>query len=537
MGPDAASPRAASTLLSAWKWDHDPRSIGDIDWSTFSEWWRAAPHYFVLQRTLPLPALHTKASVGLESFVQNGKKEKMHSRPEKKNPHRRKAATAQTVAGDGVATTRELARLFGPGARRWKSLMEDDAACDEAIESGKTVGRDVTGLPPNTLFGFRMRVVIASTFSCWSAPLYVFTPPRALDRAVVIARGDRWVQLRWCVHHPRRVPVASSSLSPSSVAPCSPCCDATTPLPPPAAHCRFRKDVGIAQYVVEQSSGDAVGPWTPVWKGARTGALKATLVAKITRLTPNTSYHFRVRAVNRGGRLGDASPPTLLETVFTREAQRAVTVPRNALSRGHFDVSCGNDIVMGDTIIFTELCYRREDGGGRGGRGAAAAAMGHRVGNTRVMAEQGLISGPREVFVCERTIAATVEGENYSRSRRNVLGTGEGPTPERDDDRKVLPLDDLFELDEDGLPSDTAPSPARRQLRLQVLWCTTSHQVRLNYRWRPCLLCALASACPTSLSPPAHSRTTTTTFDSRALYERTGGGRQRVHAARWQVNC
>jgi hypothetical protein len=246
VGPDAASPRAASSLLTAWKWDHDPRSIGDINWATFTEWWRAAPHYFVLQRTLPLPALHTKASVGLESFVQNEKTEKnAHARKEKKNPHRRKAATAQTVAGDGVATTRELARLFGPGARRWKSLLEDDAACDEAIESGKTVGRDLTGLPPNTLFGFRMRVVIASAFSCWSAPLYVFTSPRALDRPVVIALGDRWAQLRWCDHRPRRVPMRSPPISlvispPPFAAACSRC-DAPAlpsfpPPPSPVAH-------------------------------------------------------------------------------------------------------------------------------------------------------------------------------------------------------------------------------------------------------------------------------------------------------------
>lgn len=466
-GPDVASPRAAASLLSSWRWDHD-RDDGGITWPGFSKWWIAGAHYFVVQRTIPLPALHAKCTVGLESFVQD-------------------------KSNAGVASTRELSKLYGAGAKQWKSLLEDDAACDEAIESGKSTGRDITGLPPNTLVGFRMRVVIASTFSQWSPPVYVFTPPRSLDRPVVVARGDRWAFLRW-----------------------------------------YRKDVGIAQYVVEQCDGDRDGgPWTCVWKGARSGALKATLVAKITRLTPNTPYQFRVRAVNRGGRPSDPSPSVSLTTVFTKEAARAVTVPRNALSRGHFDVSCGTDIVMGDTIIFTELCYRKErgyGGGGRGGgRGAAAGAMGHRVGGARVVAGSGMISRQTEsmieVFVCERTIAVTVEGETYSRSRRRVRGNPEeGPIPDEGkiarretvvgwwwtclclsvklvalyplttsrsfslslrslsrtaDDRRVLPLDDLFELGDDALPTDTPPSPARRELRMQVLWCTTSHQVSI----------------------------------------------------------
>ena len=75
-------------------------------------------------------------------------------------------------------------------------------------------------------------------------------------------------------------------------------------------------------------------------------------------LLPNSAYHFRVTGVNVKGMGGVPSESTLCKTAGRSSRVRRL---RPANAHEHFSVECSGDVVVGDTIIFTENIINLED--------------------------------------------------------------------------------------------------------------------------------------------------------------------------------
>merc|ERR1712167_500806 len=108
---------------------------------------------------------------------------------------------------------------------------------------------------------------------------------------------------------------------------------------------------------------------------------------EVTGLFANSVYRFRVRAVNVAD---SASVLSDLAQVSTMSTWTGLSLqPKNA--HEVFTVDCTDDIVVGDTILFTERLYVDKDGqlvdnpeGRQSGKaGGSGTAQGRNVGRRR----------------------------------------------------------------------------------------------------------------------------------------------------------
>ena len=190
-----------------------------------------------------------------------------------------------------------------------------------------------------------------------------------------------------------------------------------------------------ARGVPLRAHGQADDSWKIVYEGREN-------TVKVTGLFANSVYRFRVRAVNVAD---SASVLSDLAQVSTMSSWTGLALqPKNA--HEVFTVDCTDDIVVGDTILFTERLYVDKDGrltenpesrpSAKGSRGMAVSVESFLAGSARSKAQ----------FIGERTIAARVLKDAY---RSAAQTSGGGTTNGRSASR-------------------------RRDLRLEVIWSTVS---------------------------------------------------------------
>ena len=125
-------------------------------------------------------------------------------------------------------------------------------------------------------------------------------------------------------------------------------------------------------------------------------------------LLPNSAYHFRVTGVNAQGVDGVPSENTLCKTAG-RSSRAKRLRPANA--HEYFSVECSGDVVVGDTIIFTEQLFVGPDGKLLK-NGNSLVYQSIRGKSSRGDKRCGI-----DRFVGERTIAAQVSKDSYRSCR------------------------------------------------------------------------------------------------------------------------
>merc|ERR1711998_443605 len=159
--------------------------------------------------------------------------------------------------------------------------------------------------------------------------------------------------------------------------------------------------------------GQADDSWKIVYEGREN-------TVKVTGLFANSVYRFRVRAVNVAD---SASVLSDLAQVSTMSSWTGLALqPRNA--HEVFTVDCTDDIVVGDTILFTERLYVDREGQ------LVDTAEGRQLAKaSRAMAasvESFLAGGARgkAQFIGERTVAARVLKDAYRSASLASSGGG-----------------------------------------------------------------------------------------------------------------
>lgn len=247
----------------------------------------------------------------------------------------------------------------------------------------------VSGLEPNTRYSFRLRTVSSHASSQLSDVLEVWTPPSAPSCAGVITVLSNCVQIGWFPG----AKGASKFIVETKCIETLPSSDL--------------KRLSSSSLVKATSSGD--------WVRAYEGSDRVTILSD---LLPNTVYRVRVFALNGVGIRSDQSTVAQFCTLSKDEERSsgAILKPSNAAS--HFTIECCEvgDVVMGDTVLFSERLVRGENGkimgqdaNQRGGLSASASVYS--------LATTGGSSEP----VGERTVAARVVGIAQHDKYGNVL--------------------------------------------------------------------------------------------------------------------
>jgi hypothetical protein len=209
---------------------------------------------------------------------------------------------------------------------------------------GSGRGTEVHGLEPNTRYKFRLRLVSPRSHSRLSPPLEVWTAPAPPSSPIIVRDETKAIVLNW-----RAGPGGATKyvLESRLVNSRGDGTAAQAPTPtvrhlaaPVRAHVRHRTNATAASY-----------DWKVSYEGHET-------TVRVCGLQPRSTYRFRVRALNDAGHGG---PPSALTQASTAsEAQ--MLVPRRAAEQ--FSVRAAGDIVVGDTILFTERLL--VDRGGNG---------------------------------------------------------------------------------------------------------------------------------------------------------------------------
>merc|ERR1712232_20049 len=144
------------------------------------------------------------------------------------------------------------------------------------------------------------------------------------------------------------------------------------------------------------------------WIEAYTGK---NTVALVDDLLPNTVYRLRVRAMNAKGLVSNPSLPTQVTTNKSSSRLERLQAKSNASS--YFDVECTGDIVVGDTILFTERVFEQAS---KAERHLGLKRPGTPGSSVSSLSQQSISSFDRferqksknKVFITERTVAARV---------------------------------------------------------------------------------------------------------------------------------
>ena len=275
----------------------------------------------------------------------------------------------------------------------------------------------VAGLEPNTRYRFTVRLITSRSQSLPSKVLEAYTAPEKMERPVVVSCEDaKSVTLKW---YPGRNGSHKYTLEAKLVE---------------ALDWEKDRSVEIAQNKIK-----ALG-WKVVYEGhdntVRVPVAGGASACSGIGLLPNSAYHFRVTGVNVKGMGGVPSESTLCKTAGRSSRVRRL---RPANAHEHFSVECSGDVVVGDTIIFTEQLFVGHDGKlMKSGNGFAYQSIRGRGGGEKMRRAA-------DRFVGERTIAAQVSKDSY-RSPQHTK--------------------------EFGVPKSTPT----RMLRLEVIWSTCSSE-------------------------------------------------------------
>ena len=291
---------------------------------------------------------------------------------------------------------------------------------------GRALTAEIRGLEPNTLYKFTLRCISPRSHSRLSQPVEVWTAPtpptapcvvRTEPKAVVVkwytgpGGGEKYVLESRLINtlddlEPRRMDyfIVSDRLTKSV------------------------REKTTRKYGTVTSASE----WKVAYEGRET-------TIRVGYLQPRAAYRFRVRALNG---CGHGSNPSQLMQATTALVDTPALIPRRAAEQ--FCVDTHGDVVVGDTILFTERLLV----------GGKAQLLGEPSRGSSKLNREGSLSGDRKQkdavgpkHIGDRTIAAHVIAESFyavAHSKKDM-----------------------------------------RELRVEIVWCTVSNHEAAPYLLRP----------------------------------------------------
>mmetsp|Transcript_22515 Transcript_22515/g.67567 ORF Transcript_22515/g.67567 Transcript_22515/m.67567 type:complete len:350 (+) Transcript_22515:3815-4864(+) len=280
---------------------------------------------------------------------------------------------------------------------------------------GRGCRADVRGLEANTIYKFTLHLMSPRSHSQPSPALEVWTAPTTPTAPVIARAESKAVVLKW-------YPVTSGADK-------------------YILECRFvdtlddhksnladaSRCVGITRQRTLTTT--SVSEWKVCYEGREN-------TVRISELQPRAAYRFRVSALNGAGHPSLPSPLAQATTLTRRPS----LIPRRAVEQ--FSLDAAGDIVVGDTILFTErIIVDRATGVliGEPARGSVKSSCGAMSNGDR---RSRNACGPKHIG--DRTIAAHILAESFY-------------APKYAKQQEV------------------------RELRIQVVWCTISSNETAQY--------------------------------------------------------
>lgn len=304
--------------------------------------------------------------------------------------------------------------------------------------TGRTT--EVRGLRPNTAYRFSLRLVSSRSHSRPSPPLEVWTAPAPPSAPRIIRAEPKAIYVKW---YPGPGGAHKYALESRLV-------EALDEITPHGnEYFKVSPHLTVAPTrtrAIRHQEGrvTAVSEWKVSYEGKETAV-------RVTELEPRAIYRFRVRALNGAGH---ASAPSDLVQAATEDRDPPPLVARKAAEQFTRDCGTTGDVVVGDTILFTERLFLDLSANkligepARGGLPQQSSA--HANGTSSInTCSTTLIKQEDGHHVGDRTIAGHVVAEAYYPSLLN---------------RKK--------------------GEKSRDLRIQVVWCTTSTHVASSFHLR-----------------------------------------------------
>jgi len=255
---------------------------------------------------------------------------------------------------------------------------------------GRSSRCEVKGLHPNTAYRFTLQAFFPQAETLVSAPVRVVTAPAACSSPAVVKTVPSEVTVRW---FPEKHGASRYVLEGRMV-------KALDALLDPASK--------IAEKKIKARS------WRSLFEGkeflTRVGVSRSATSAHGTSLYPNSVYDLRLVAVSADGQRSEPSAACRCRTLDPRVSRGDATL-RPAKVNEAFSTECTGDLVLGDTVVFTEKLWVDAEGrllpsdrtGSRRGRAMQPAAVA-----TAAMVDIRRASQRKGQCIGERTIAGEV---------------------------------------------------------------------------------------------------------------------------------
>ena len=269
-------------------------------------------------------------------------------------------------SGDGKISYKEFAQWLSSQLRS-AVLLHKVKGRDkrwETVYRGEETEVDVAGLEANTVHCFAVRLETHRVSSTISPMLELMTAPEIPQQPIAVQVGKKQCWVKWYAGHGGAERYALEMVQ--------------------VEHLDGGKGAGR-----RSASG-----WTEEYNGKRN-------VCLVEGLEPNTVYRMRVRAINVKGLSSQPSLPSQIVTMGGDESLEMIQNKANAPS--YFEIECTGDVVVGDTILFSERVFRKA-------RGQGSQSV-HNTSSTlsqQSISSLGRLKSSAEEFVCERTVAAQV---------------------------------------------------------------------------------------------------------------------------------
>ena len=357
------------------------------------------------------------------------------------------------------------ARAAAPSLHSPRPVPGDhQAAPSIATYRGTARSCEVFGLAPNTLYRFALRLVSSRSHSRLSASTEVWTAPGQPSQPACARCEAKAVVLKWYAPAGGAEKYVLESRLVDSLD------DAhqrdsgyftgghrQSYVQPDKSAVRHRRGDTWHESVPPQQTVTSTCEWKVAYEGRDTAV-------RVSELQPRAAYRFRVRALNGAGH---ASQPSQLAQIATCDTDAHVSLsPKRAAEQFTLDTDC--DVAVGDTILFTERLHVEKATGALVGQPARGGKL-ERAPHNRGISQRAAAAQRQHKDSQHRRLNQQLPGGRASCAQRHV------------GDRTVA----AHVLAETWYAVSTASSfrvKERRELRLQVCWCTVSTNEASNFQ-------------------------------------------------------
>lgn len=289
------------------------------------------------------------------------------------------ALAALDRSGDGRISYKEFAQWL-TSQMRSAVLLHKVKGKDkrwETVYRGVETEVDVAGLEANTVHCFAIQIEMHRVSSAISPMLEVMTAPEIPQQPIAVQVGAKQCWVKWYAGH--------------------------------GGAERF----SLEMVQVERLSGSSdegrpnLGVWKEVYNGKRS-------ICLVEGLEESSVYRMKVKAVNRKGLSSAASLPSQIVTMGPNESLEKLQGKANAAA--YFEIECTGDVVVGDTILFSERVFRRSRDGSASKSLPSTSTL-----SQQSISSLGRMKSSAQEFVCERTVAAQVLNQKMYMDRPRDL--------------------------------------------------------------------------------------------------------------------